>query len=236
MVLWTIYCSEWDYYAIQRLHQDKLHISFKRESNGFMANALCDDGFTYQVYMRNDPSPLWCTSKGLSLLLTRTMALLNALRDKNHHVGMDKNFYNSAAFYRQAYNHKNQLLCHGVTRKYRRGIPKCVLQEEQNNKSDLECIWGAFKAAVLVGNPNCPDLIASNVHKTKPVHVPSMVAEGIQWIQWVTKLRRVYKDKTESMDEMEFLCLNQINQFNHRMGDWSSGSASRCLFSLHVDS
>ena len=34
-------------------HRDKLRITYKAKVNGFQANALCDDGYCYQVYMRN---------------------------------------------------------------------------------------------------------------------------------------------------------------------------------------
>ena len=36
----------------QGQHKDKQHITYKAEGDGFQADALCDEGFTYQVYMR----------------------------------------------------------------------------------------------------------------------------------------------------------------------------------------
>ena len=38
-------------------HKDKRRITYKAEGDGFQADALCDAGFTYQVFMRNDPAP-----------------------------------------------------------------------------------------------------------------------------------------------------------------------------------
>ena len=32
-------------------HRDKLRITYKAEGNGFQANALCDDGYCYQMYV-----------------------------------------------------------------------------------------------------------------------------------------------------------------------------------------
>ena len=32
------------------MHRDKLRITFKAEGDGFMADALCDDGYCYQIY------------------------------------------------------------------------------------------------------------------------------------------------------------------------------------------
>ena len=78
-------------------HRDKLRITFKVEGDGFMADALCNDGYCYQIYFRNDPAPKKYIDMGLSPLLARTMFLFDALRDAHHCCGMD-NLYNSAAF------------------------------------------------------------------------------------------------------------------------------------------
>ena len=101
-------------------HGDKLRITFKAEGDGFMADALCDDGYCYQIYMRNDPAPAYYLAQGLSPLLARTMSLFGTLRDAHHQIGMD-NLYNSAGFCRAAFHHKNKVLCHVVTRRWSRG-------------------------------------------------------------------------------------------------------------------
>ena len=108
-------------------HRDKLQITFKAESDGFMVDALCGDGYCYQIYFQNSPAPK-NLEMGLSPLLARTMFLFDALRDKHHCCGMD-NLYNSAAFCQYAYNHQNCVLVHGVTIKLGCYIPDCVLQE-----------------------------------------------------------------------------------------------------------
>ena len=43
--------------TFQDQHKDKQHITYKAEGGGFQADALYNEGFTYQVYMRNDPAP-----------------------------------------------------------------------------------------------------------------------------------------------------------------------------------
>ena len=70
-------------------HRDKRRITYKAENDGFQADALCDDGYTYQVYLRNDPAPKKYLKQGLSPLHSRTMALFDSLEDDYHHVGMD---------------------------------------------------------------------------------------------------------------------------------------------------
>ena len=71
---------------------------------------------------------------------------------------------------------------HGVTRKGMRGIPGCVVQEEQKSgKKQLE-VRGTTKAAILKGDPKFPDLIATSVYDTKPVHYLRMSSEELKWV------------------------------------------------------
>ena len=112
------------------------------------------------------------------------------------------NLYNSAAFFRHTYNHKNKVLVYGVTRKWGRGIPDCVLQEEVKNRHAQIGVRGTAKAAKLVGYPGCPNLIASSVYETKPVHYLSMVSKSIKWKKLEQK---VYNVDTNRVETLEFL-------------------------------
>ena len=78
-------------------HRDKLHITYKDEGDGFQDDDLCDDGYCYQVYMRNDPAPKKYLKQGIYPPHSRAMDLFDSLKDDLHQVGMD-NLYNSAAF------------------------------------------------------------------------------------------------------------------------------------------
>lgn len=80
--------------AFQAMHIDKRRITKKNKSDGFQADALCDDGFCYQFYFRNHPAPKVHTDKSLSPLHARVMALFDTLQDDYHICGMD-NLYNS---------------------------------------------------------------------------------------------------------------------------------------------
>eukprot|EP00957_Ditylum_brightwellii_P149143 11357731-Ditylum_brightwellii.AAC.1 len=73
------------------------------------------------------------------------------LKHEHHQYAMD-NLYNSASFYRAAYNHEKKVLCHGVTRKGGRGIPDCVQQEDQKSAADQRLACGTVKVAVLEGD------------------------------------------------------------------------------------
>lgn len=73
--------------------------------------------------------------------------------------------------------------------KAERGAPKCVLQVEQQSADDQRAVRGTVKAAVLIGDPDCPNLVASSVYDSKPVHYLSMVSPSIKWI---VKEKRMY--------------------------------------------
>jgi hypothetical protein len=109
-------------------HADKIRITFKRAGDGFMCDALCDDGFTYSIYFRNEPPPPKYTAMGLSPLHGRVMWLFDQLKDHGHRCRVD-NLYMSCRFAKFCYNHENKILLEGVARKGR-GIPQIVVQEE----------------------------------------------------------------------------------------------------------
>ena len=91
----------------------KLRITYKSEGDGFQTDTLCDDGYFYQVYMQNEPSPKKYLKQGLSPLHYRTMALFHSLKEDHHQAGMD-NLYNYADFYRANYQRDLKVLCHSV--------------------------------------------------------------------------------------------------------------------------
>lgn len=41
----------------QGQHKDQLCVTYKSEGDGVQTEALCNEGFTYDVYIRNDPEP-----------------------------------------------------------------------------------------------------------------------------------------------------------------------------------
>ena len=202
--------------GFQGNHKDKKRITYKAEGDGFQADALCQSGFTYQVHLRNDPAPKQYLSQGLSPLHSRVMGLFDSLGvNKNHQYFMD-NLYNSVSFCRAAYNHPNRVLTAGVTRKGARGIPESVVQQEVTSRSAQIEVRGTVKAAVLEGDPGCPNLIASSVYDAKPVHYLSMVSSNIEW---VVNTRQVFSYATGQQETLQFLRLKHIHEYNSNMGD-----------------
>jgi hypothetical protein len=134
-------CASVDEMAIrfQGSYKDKKRITYKAEGDGFQCDALCQEGFCYQHYFRNDPAPKKYLALGLSLLLhARVMWLFDSLLDDHHQIGMD-NLYNSAAFCSAAFLHLRKVLYHGVVRKRGRGAPKCIIQEEVTDQKRTNC-------------------------------------------------------------------------------------------------
>ena len=196
-------------------HTDKKRITYKAEGDGFQADALCQDGFTYQVFMRNDSTPTKYLKQGLSPLHSRVMGLFDTVKETHHQCAMD-NLYNSAAFCKAAFQHDKKVLCHGVTRMGMRGIPKHVEQKEVKNRKEQLAVRGTVKAAVLEGDPNCPNLVASSVYDAKPVHYLSMVSNEIKW----TEIKKnVYNVDSGEVEELKFLRLNNIDKYNKEMGN-----------------
>jgi hypothetical protein len=71
------------------------------------------------------------------------------------------------------------------------------------------------KAAVLKGDPDCPNLVATSVYDTKPVHFLSMSCDSIKWIM---KTREVYCVDTKKLETIRFLRLNINDDYNAGMG------------------
>ena len=142
------------------------------------------------------------------------MTLFDGLDEKYHECGHD-NLYMSAKFCKDAYNHLNKVKLHSVTRKGGRGLPTTVLQEEVQNAKEQEKVRGTVLAAELVGDPNCPSLLAVSVYNTKPVHFLTMAAKKICWEE---KSREVYDKVMRKMKVIKFLRLNVNDDYNYGMG------------------
>jgi hypothetical protein len=70
-------------------HADKTRVTYKRTGDGFQCDAICDDGFTFSIYFRNEPPPPKYTRIGLSPLHSRVMWLFDQLKDKGHRCRVD---------------------------------------------------------------------------------------------------------------------------------------------------
>ena len=132
-------------------HADKLWINFKNTSDGFQADCLCEDGYTLSFHLHNElPLKQWI-DKGFYPLHACVLVFLDCVTALHHCIGMD-NLYTSVKFSKACFNNPKKLLIHGAIRKGMRGIPNCVIQEEQKKMKIQEEKCGKTKAAILVGN------------------------------------------------------------------------------------
>ncbi|KAL7562479.1 hypothetical protein ACA910_005453 [Epithemia clementina (nom. ined.)] len=201
--------------GFQGKHANKLRITYKAEGDGFQCDALCNSGYTWTFYFRNQPAPQHYLREGYSPLHSRILGLFDQLEEKNHNCWFD-NLYLSAKFCRAAFVHEKSVRISGPTRKAGRGLPKCVMQEEVNNPTELRRVRGTVKAAVLVGDSEIPNLVAVSYYDQKPVHFLFTICKSIRWVQCEKK---VYCVETKQMEVVKFLCLNINNDYNHDMGN-----------------
>eukprot|EP00536_Pseudo-nitzschia_multiseries_P019227 jgi/Psemu1/59592/gm1.59592_g len=184
-----------------------------RERDDFQADALCDNGYCYQVYTRNDPAPKKYLDMSLSCRHSRTMWLFDSLKYDHHHVCMD-NLYSSVMFCKAAFTHSKGVMCHGELKNIR---------AQQAAQETLKA------AAVLEGDPECAFLIASGVYDTQPVHYLSMVTSVIEWVE---KEKIIYNVETDKKEKMKFLQLNQLDNYNNGMEDVGIADQLRGVYRL----
>ena len=141
--------------GFQGMHADKKRITYKSEVDGFQADALCEDGFCFQFYFRNDPEDVEYTK---TVLFAFALSCYNIVwfgwrRSSHLWYGQPVQFCN---VFKRVWNHKRKLMVHGVTRKGMWGIPGCVVQEDQKSRKKQLDVRGTTKSEILKGNPTCP--------------------------------------------------------------------------------
>jgi hypothetical protein len=116
----------------------KLHISYKKEGDGFQCDAICNDGYTFSFYIcHGDPPPLPTEFKNFDLLPTAQHVFWLALCLPNvwPQIFMD-NLVNSRKLFAVLYLAK--CLTHGVVQMSSRGIPPSVRQLEEKSEGGHE--------------------------------------------------------------------------------------------------
>ena len=202
--------------GFQGQHKDKQRITYKREGDGFLADCICSDGYTYAFHFRHQPaSEKIIKTYNCSPLHARVLGLISQLPDKYYTLGMD-NLYNSAKFCRLAYSMDQKVMVHGVTRPTLRGIPPAIKQNEVSKKKDLERVRHTVKAAVLKGDEVLKDLVSVSLYDTKPVYFLTSATPDLKWVE---KEKKVYDSKQKKTVNMPFYRLNIIDFYNHNMGN-----------------
>ena len=196
--------------GFQGRHGSKLRITYKRIGDGFQADAICEDGYTYAFKFRHDLVPSVGT-EDLSPLHKRCVWLMKELQNDWTSIYLD-NLYNSLKFTKVAY--KEKCLVHGVVRTHQRGLPSSVIQKEEKSRKKQDNVRNTVKCAVQ-RNKNMTDVIACSIYDTKPVHFFSTTESCVDW---VSKKRKVWYQDDNTMKDMTFLRLNFIDSYNNGMG------------------
>ena len=105
----------WDSKATMRINFASLTRRKKKEGDGFQADCICDEGYTFTFYFRNQPAPKKYLDMGFSPLHSRCMALYDCFMDKYHIVRFD-NLYMSGKFSLGSLVHPRKVQTEGVTR------------------------------------------------------------------------------------------------------------------------
>lgn len=111
--------------------------------------------------------------------------------------------------------HQNEVSFNGVTRKGMRSTPKWAKQEEETSCQAQTNACGTLKAAALREDPDCPNVVASSVCDTKPVHFLSVACGKVKWIEME---KPCCNPETDEVELLKFSKLNCIDACNNSMG------------------
>ena len=86
-------------------HADKKRMMYKSKGDGLQTYAIFQKVCTYRIFMCNNPLPKTYLAKSMLPLYDIVMAFFDNVEETHHQCAMD-NIYNSAAFFKAAYNHE----------------------------------------------------------------------------------------------------------------------------------
>ncbi|KAK3240642.1 hypothetical protein CYMTET_49530 [Cymbomonas tetramitiformis] len=138
-------------------------IKYKKEGDGFLADCICEQGYTYTFHFRHDPTPFPLTQQAASDLHNRCLLLIKRPKFDWNRIWMD-NLFTSRRFIQWGYQLK--VLMGGVARTHARGVPDCVMQCEARSKADRERSVGTVKIA----RTQDFKIFAASIYDSKPVH------------------------------------------------------------------
>ena len=200
--------------SFQGRHKDKLRINYKKEGDGFQADTICCDGYTFTFYFRNQPVSNNWTSQGFSPLYARVLDMVSQLPGKCYTLGMD-NLYNSVKLSKKLWDMPQKVMAHGVIRANGRGVPSCIKQAEVTKREALANVRNTLTAAKIVGAQDNTPIVCACIYDQKPVYVISNACLNVTWVE---KKRKVYHPEDNSMVDCPFHRLNLIDFYNNNMG------------------
>ncbi|KAK3238936.1 hypothetical protein CYMTET_51093 [Cymbomonas tetramitiformis] len=182
-------------------------IKFKKEGDGFLADCICEGGYTWTFHFRRDPLPISSLEKDAADLHNRCLMLLERFPFDWNCVWMD-NLFISRRFMQWGY--KRNVLMVGVARASGRGVPDSVVQVEAKTVGELARVAGTVKVARTADFK----ILAASIYDNKPVHVLTSIHNKVDMVE---KVRKIW-DVTESRKrDLEYNRLNVIDDYNNNM-------------------
>ena len=193
----------------------KEKIKYKKEGDGFLADALCDaaSGYTYTFWFRGDKT--WAEVKeGASDLHNRCLHLFERVKAKQPVEGlvvcMD-NLFTSLKFFMWLFVLFG-VYAVGVCRTSNRGFDKRIEQREATTKKGVVLAKRTFKKSCYTnGNFKC---LAASYYDSKPVH---MLSSYHQDAKEVPMIRKVWDATLGKFTDMIFYRLDIIDFYNKWM-------------------
>ena len=91
------------------------------------------------------------------------------------------NLYNSAKFFKNAWNHPKFVMVFVAMGGFICEIPSCVMKYECMKQIYTSWSQGTVKAAVLKNDSEFKGLVYVTVYDNKPVHLLSMIEDSLEW-------------------------------------------------------
>ncbi len=89
------------------------------------------------------------------------------------------NLFNSHKLFGPLY--QAEALVHGVARTNSHGVSSSIIQKEEKILAQAELHQGTIKEARMKDCQNSPDLLATSIYDTKPVHLLSTALDCVKW-------------------------------------------------------
>ena len=140
------------------------------------------------------------------------------------------NLFMSPNFSKVCLNQTGQrIMIHGVFR-ISRGITKYIHQDPVNQKDDVLRTKGTVRAAMLVGNAKCKNLVSVSFYDSKSVYFISNACEKIHWLKKNRKLQ--HKEKGAKVDA-PFYRLNIVDEYHYGMCNVDQADQLRLQYRIH---
>lgn len=126
-----------------------------------------------------------------------------------------------------------ETLCHGVRRPNNIGISHEVIQNNVPDPRMVDKRPGQMKAAVLIDDDTCQNLLAAFVYDQKPVTILSSISESITW---KVSTRKIYSHLASKDVDMQYLQLKIIDNYNNNVNsiDLADQMCTSCYCCDHL--